>query len=167
MVATAHEQARNAHGNRNSSDLDVEMHAKIQWIDNVQFEAISGSGHRILIDGPPESGGQNKGARPMEMMLLGLGGCTSFDVMSILKKSRQQVTDCVTQLTAERDEETPAVFTDIHIHFTVTGINLDAKKVDRAISLSADKYCSASIMLSRAGVNITHDSDLIQEADDE
>ncbi|MDA1073864.1 MAG: OsmC family protein [Proteobacteria bacterium] len=138
------------------------MHAKIQWLDNVHFEATSGSGHRIIIDGPPDSGGQNKGMRPMEMMLLGLGGCTSFDVMNILRKSRQNVSDCVTQLTAERNDEVPQVFTDIHIHFVVTGQNLDEKKVARAISLSAEKYCSASIMLERAGVNITHDFELIE-----
>ena len=138
------------------------MHAKIQWLDNVHFEATSGSGHRIIVDGPPDSGGQNKGMRPMEMMLLGLGGCTSFDVMNILRKSRQNVSDCVTQLTAERNDEVPQVFTDIHIHFVVTGQNLDEKKVARAISLSAEKYCSASIMLERAGVNITHDFELIE-----
>ena len=142
------------------------MHAKIRWVDDVHFEATSGSGHRVLLDGPPDSGGQNRGARPMEMMLLGLGGCTSFDVMSILKKSRQQVTDCVTQLSAQRDEGVPAVFESIHIHFQVTGHNLDPKRVDRAITLSAEKYCSASIMLSRAGVNITHDFELIEASNE-
>ena len=121
------------------------------------FVAESGSGHSVVIDGPPDHGGNNKGVRPMEMILMGLGACTSFDVVDILKKSREPVTDCVTQLTAERADAVPAVFTRIHIHIKVWGNGLNVKKVARAVDLSAEKYCSASIMLSKGGVEISHD----------
>jgi len=137
------------------------MHAKIQWIDKVHFRATADSGHEVAMDGPADAGGENRGARPMELVLMGLGGCTSFDVISILEKSRQAVTDCVTELTAERAESVPHVFTRIHVHFKVTGRNLDPVKVARAVSLSAEKYCSASIMLARGGVEITHDHEII------
>ena len=127
------------------------MHAKIQWLDKVHFEAVADSGHRILIDGPPDGGGENRGARPMELVLIGLGGCASYDVVSILTKSRQKIVDCVTEITASRVEQIPQVFEAIHLHFVITGHGLDEKKVARAISLSADKYCSASIMLAKSG----------------
>ena len=138
------------------------MRTEIQWIDNVQFEARGDSGHTISIDGPPDSGGQNKGARPMELMLMGVGGCTSFDVVNILRKSRQKVTNCVTQITAERANEVPQVFERIDIHFVVEGEGVDPKKVERAIRLTAEKYCSASIMMQRAGVEINHTFEVLE-----
>ena len=136
------------------------MEANIVWKDGVTFTARSGSGHEITIDGPPESGGRNAGARPMELMLLGLGGCAAFDVVHILRKSRAAVSRCDARVTARRAETDPKVFTDVHLHFTVAGENLTEKKVARAVELSADKYCSASIMLRRAGVAVTHDFEL-------
>ncbi len=133
------------------------MKASIRWDGGAQFTGTSGSGHQVVMDGPPDHGGQNAGVRPMEMVLLGLGGCSAFDVMSILQKARQDVTDCVAELTAERADAVPAVFTHIHLHFVVTGRNLKDSHVQRAVSLSAEKYCSASIMLEQGGVDITHD----------
>ena len=138
------------------------MHAKIQWFNNVHFKATSGSGHAVLLDGSSDAGGQNLGSRPMELMLMGVGGCSSFDVINILTKSRQKVTDCVTELTAQRVDEVPRVFKTVHMHFIVTGEGLDERKVARAVSLSAEKYCSASIMLARGGVEITHDFEIIE-----
>lgn len=132
------------------------MKATIKWAGEVKFEAESGSGHKIIIDGPPEHGGKNQGVRPMELMLLGVGGCASFDVVHILKKSRQDVTDCVAQVEAERVDDVPAVFSKIHLHFKVKGNNLKEAHVKRAVELSAEKYCSASIMLSKGGVTISH-----------
>lgn len=140
------------------------MKASVLWMKDGQFIAKSDSGHTLIIDGPPTHGGRNLGARPMEMVLMGLGGCTSIDVLDILKKSRQDVTDCVTQLTAERATTIPAVFTSIHIHFVVTGRNLKPKQVERAIELSATKYCSATLMLQRGGVEITHDFEIVESA---
>ena len=140
------------------------MKASVLWMKDGQFIAKSDSGHTLIIDGPPDHGGKNLGARPMEMVLMGLGGCTSIDVLDILKKSRQDVTDCVTQLTAERATTIPAVFTSIHIHFVVTGRNLKPKQVERAIELSATKYCSATLMLQRGGVEITHDFEIVEFA---
>ena len=140
------------------------MRAKIQWRDKVHFTAVADSGHQIPLDGPPDAGGENRGSRPMELVLMGLGGCTSYDVVNILTKSRQQVVDCVTELSADRAEAVPQVFERIHIHFIISGRNLDEKKVARAVSLSADKYCSASIMLERAGVQISHDYEIIDVA---
>ena len=136
------------------------MKAKIKWVEEVTFVGESGSGHSVLMDGPPELGGRNLGVRPMEMMLLGLGGCTSFDVMHILKKARQPVTDCEVELEAERAETEPKVFTRIHVHFIVSGEGLKESQVKRAVELSAEKYCSASIMLARGGVEITHDYEI-------
>lgn len=132
------------------------MQATIKWVDEVKFLAESGSGHTVVVEGPESHGGHNTGVRPMELILMGLGGCTSFDVMSILKKSRQQVTDCVAHLEAERADEVPAVFTKIKIHFVVSGRQLKESAVARAVSLSAEKFCSASIMLEKAGVEISH-----------
>lgn len=137
------------------------MKASVLWMKDGQFIAKSDSGHTLIIDGPPDHGGKNLGARPMEMVLMGLGGCTSIDVIDILKKSRQDITDCVTQLTAERASSIPAVFTKIHIHFVVTGRNLKPRQVERAVELSATKYCSATLMLQRGGVEITHDFELV------
>ena len=134
----------------------AEMKATIRWAGEVKFEAESGSGHTIVIDGPPEYGGTNQGVRPMELMLMGVGGCSAFDVVHILKKSRQDVTDCVAQIAAERVDAVPAVFESIHLHFVVSGNGLKEAQVKRAVELSAEKYCSASIMLTKAGVNITH-----------
>jgi putative redox protein len=132
------------------------MKAVVKWIDDVTFLAESESGHTVVIDGPPSAGGRNIGIRPMELVLLGVGGCTSFDVISILQKSRQDVTACVAEIEAERADEVPSVFTRIHFHFRVSGRKLKEAQVKRAIDLSAEKYCSASIMLGKAGVVITH-----------
>lgn len=135
------------------------MHARIKWVQDATFIGESGSGHAVVMDGPPDHGGRNLGVRPMEMLLLGMGGCTAFDVVHILKKSRQPVTDCVAELQAERTDEEPKVFSTIHVHFIVTGIGLDDKRVARAVSLSAEKYCSASIMLGKTAT-ITHDHEI-------
>lgn len=132
------------------------MKAEIRWRGDACFEANSGSGHTLVMDGPPEHGGSNQGARPMETLLMGLGGCSAFDVVHILQKARQAVHDCRCEMTAERADEVPAVFTRIHLHFVVIGDNLKDSQVARAVSLSAEKYCSASIMLARGGVEITH-----------
>ena len=140
------------------------MQVKVHWKGDTQFEGKSGSGHSVLMDGPETAGGCDAGPRPMEMLLLGMGGCASFDVISILKKSRQQINDCVASISAERADAVPAVFTNIQIEFNVTGTNLKESQVKRAVELSAEKYCSASIMLQKAGVNITH-SYKISESD--
>jgi putative redox protein len=139
------------------------MKARIKWVEDAMFLGESGSGHTVVMDGPPDHGGRNVGIRPMEMLLIGLGGCSSFDVMSILKKSRQHVTHCITEVEAERADAIPAVFTKIHLHFVVTGKELSEAQVKRAIELSAEKYCSASIMLGKAGVDITHDYEIVAE----
>lgn len=137
----------------------AEMKARVKWVEGVTMIGESGSGHALVMDGPPEHGGRNLGVRPMEMLLLGLGGCTQFDVLLILRKARQAVTDCVVELTADRAETEPKVFTRIHVHFVVTGRGLDPERVQRAIDLSAEKYCSASIMLG-ATAAITHDFEI-------
>lgn len=132
------------------------MKTRVKWVGEVMFMAESGSGHCVVMDGPPDHGGRNVGPRPMEMLLMGMGGCASFDVMSILKKSRQDVTDCVCEVEAERADAIPAVFTKIHLHFIVTGNDLKEAQVKRAVDLSAEKYCSASIMMGKAGVEVSH-----------
>ncbi len=133
------------------------MKAVVEWQGEACFQAESGSGHTILMDGPPDHGGQNRGARPMEALLMSVGGCSAFDVVHILRKSRQNVTGCRCELSAERaEDEVPAVFTKIHLHFVVSGEDLKEAQVKRAVSLSAEKYCSASIMLTRGGVEVTH-----------
>jgi putative redox protein len=137
------------------------MKAVIRWTGNVSFEGVADSGYPVRMDGPPEFGGQGGGARPMEVVLIGMGGCTSFDVIHILKKGRQDVTDCVAEIDAERAPVDPKVFTRIHIHFRVTGRQLDPKRVANAIELSATKYCSASIMLAKTAA-ITHDYEIIE-----
>ena len=129
------------------------------------FVGESESGHSVVMDGPPEAGGRNLGIRPMEMVLLGLGGCSSFDVVMILKKFRQNITNCHVELSAERAETDPKVYTKIHAHFVVEGKNLSEKQVEKAVALSADKYCSVSIMLS-ATVVITHDYEIIETSEE-
>ncbi|MBQ0712925.1 MAG: OsmC family protein [Porticoccus sp.] len=132
------------------------MKAKIIWGGDAKFIAESETGHSIVMDGPPDHGGKNQGARPMETLLIGMGGCSSFDVIHILKKSRQDVIDCVAEIEAERADAVPSVFTKIHLHFVITGNNLKESMVRNAVKLSAEKYCSASIMLAKGGVDITH-----------
>ena len=139
------------------------MQARVKWVENVCFIGESDSGHTIVMDGAPEAGGRNLGMRPMELLLIGMGGCTQFDVVTILKKARQPVTDCVAEIRAERAEEIPKVFTRIHVHFVVTGRGLAPAQVERAIKLSAEKYCSASMMLGKVA-EITHDFE-IREAE--
>lgn len=138
------------------------MKATVKWLDGKSFVGESGSGHAVVMDGPPDHGGQNMGVRPMEMILLGLGGCASFDVISILEKSRQDVRDCHAQLSAERAEGVPSPFTKIHINFVVSGVGLKESQVKKAVSLSAEKYCSASIMLAAAGVEMSHSHEIIE-----
>lgn len=135
------------------------MQARIKWVENVAFLGETGSGHAVLMDGAPEGGGRNLGPRPMELVLIGTGGCTAYDVVHILKKSRAAVSDCVAEIQAERADEDPKVFTKIHFHFIVTGKNLKPEQVERAIHLSAEKYCSASIMLGKTAA-ITHDFEI-------
>ena len=131
------------------------MKTRIKWVQDAEFVGESGSGHSVVMDGPPDFGGKNRGVRPMEMILLGLGACTGYDIVSILKKARQEVTGIEISVDGKRADAVPSVFTDINIHFHITGHNVSEKQVDRAIHLSAEKYCSASIMLGKA-VNITH-----------
>jgi len=137
-----------------------DMKARVKWVEGALMVAESGSGHAVVMDGPPEHGGRNLGARPMEMLLLGMGGCTEFDVVHILRKGRHDVRLCEVELTAERAETDPKVFTRIHAHFRVGGPGLTAKAVERAIALSAEKFCSASIMLG-ATAQITHDFEIV------
>ena len=134
----------------------AELNASLVWKDGVHFEGTSPSGHTVQLDGNKE-----QGASPMELILLGFGGCASYDVVTILKKSRQDVQDVRCQMRAVRADSVPAVFTDIHLHFVVTGNDIKDAQVAKAIELSAEKYCSASRMLSAGGVNITHDYKII------
>ena len=138
------------------------MRARIKWVQDMTFVGESGSGHSVVMDGPPEYGGRDLGIRPMEMLLLGMGGCTSFDIVQILKKGRQAVTDCVADVEGERADENPKVFTKIHVHFVVTGRDLSEKRVAKAVQLSAEKYCSASIMLGKTA-EITHDYEIRED----
>jgi putative redox protein len=139
-----------------------EMQATIKWVDGVMFVGETGSGHAVVMDGPPDHGGRNIGMRPMEMLLLGVGGCSSFDVVQILQKGRNDIVGCVAEISAERVDAVPSVFSKIHLHFIVSGRELKAAAVERAVKLSAEKYCSASIMLGKAGVEITHDFEVIE-----
>ena len=139
------------------------MKATVKWAGKVGFEGISESGHSVMMDGSPEFGGQNRGPRPMELLLLGMGGCTAFDVVLILRKGRQEVTDCGAHIDAERAPTDPKVFTRIHVHFVVSGRKLDPKRVEQALKLSAEKYCSASIMLAKTA-EITHDFEIVEVA---
>ena len=137
------------------------MKARIKWVEDVCFVGESGSGHTIVMDGAAEGGGRNLGMRPMETVLIGTGGCSAYDVVHILKKSRAEIADCVVEIESERAAEDPKVFTKIHMHFVVSGKNLKPQQVERAIQLSAQKYCSASIMLGKTAV-ITHDFEILE-----
>jgi putative redox protein len=139
------------------------MKARIKWVEDATFIGESGSGHAVVMDGPPEYGGRNLGVRPMEMILLGMGGCTAFDVILILQRARQPVTNCVVEVEAERADQVPKVFTRIHVHFTVTGDGLSDTQVARAVELSAKKYCSASIMLGKVA-EISHDYRIVAQS---
>jgi len=138
------------------------VETKIEWIGDVGFRATTGSGHEIIMDGAPEAGGKNAGGRPMEMVLTGLAGCTSFDVVGILKKMRQPITGMSAEITAERADEAPKVFTKIHLAFTITGNGVDQTKAERAVSLSAEKYCSAAQMLNKTA-EITHSVTIVND----
>lgn len=137
------------------------MKARVKWVEGITFLGETESGHGIVMDGAPEIGGRNLGARPMEMLLLGAGGCSSIDVIMILKKSRQNISDCHVELEAQRAETDPKVFTSIHMHFVVTGKGVKPEMVEKAVKLSAEKYCSASIMLG-ATAKVTHDFEVIE-----
>ena len=137
------------------------MEVRVNWVEDVMFVAESETGHSIVLDGAPESGGRNKGMRPMELMALSVGSCSSYDVVTILRKARQQITSCEARVTAQRADAIPAVFKSIHLRFRIVGKNLREKQVERAIELSAEKYCSASIMLKNAGVEVTHDFEIV------
>lgn len=137
------------------------MKAEVKWLGGRAFEGTPDSGHRVIMDSSPAFGGEDRGVRPMELLLLGMGGCTSIDVMNILEKSRQDVSGCVAEISADRADQDPKVFVRIHVHFKVTGRNVEAKRVERAIELSAEKYCSASIMLGKTA-EITHDFEIIE-----
>lgn len=139
------------------------MKSRVKWIENVCFMAESGSGHALVMDGSPDIGGRNLGPRPMELLLMGTGGCTSVDVVMILQKGRQDVTGCEVEISAERADDHPKVFTKVHMHFIVTGRNLKPETVERAIKLSAEKYCSASIILGKTAV-MTHDYEIVEPA---
>ncbi len=138
------------------------MKATVKWVDGAMFLGESGSGHTVVMDGPEDHGGRNMGIRPMETILVGLGGCASFDVVSILKKTRQKVSACRVELDAERADGVPSPFTKIHLRFVVTGTGLKEAQVKRAVELSAEKYCSASIMMEAAGVNLTHSYEIVE-----
>jgi len=135
------------------------MKARIKWIEGMAWLAEADSGHGLVLDAAPDIGGRNLGARPMETVLMGLGGCTAIDVKLILQKSQQRVTDCQIEIEAERADTEPKVFTKIHLHFTVVGHDLNEKHVKRAIDLSAEKYCSVSHMLNKTA-DITHDYEI-------
>tara|TARA_B110000977_G_C11004137_1_gene465039 strand:+ start:939 stop:1358 length:420 start_codon:yes stop_codon:yes gene_type:complete len=136
------------------------MKARVKWVEDVQFVGESGTKHSLIMDGPENLGGHGTGMRPMELLLLGLGGCTSFDVVEMLKKSRQNIVDCVVEIDGQRSESVPKIFTDIHVHYIITGSNIKEAQVKRAIELSSEKYCSASLMLGKSA-NITHDYEII------
>ena len=131
------------------------MKAQVSWVEGMMFTGESGSGHTIVLDGAPENGGRNAGIRPLELMLLGLAGCTAFDVVLILQRGREPVTNCVVEVDAERAPTDPKVFTVIHLQYRLSGQGLSPQKVERAIQLSKEKYCSASIMLGQVA-QITH-----------
>jgi putative redox protein len=128
----------------------------ITWLGDASFCGKTEEGQRVVMDGPPDHGGKGQGPRPMEMLLLGMGGCASFDVVHFLKKARQSIQSCETEITAERADTVPSVFTSIHLHFKVEGTNLSQKTVARMVGLSAEKYCSASIMLAKSGAQVSH-----------
>jgi len=137
------------------------MKARVKWVEDVMFLGESGTGHTVVMDGPEESGGHGTGMRPMELLLLGMGGCTAFDVVTMLKKGRQKVSDCVIEIDSERSDEIPKVFTKINVHYKVTGEALKEAQVKRAVELSTEKYCSASLMLGKTA-EITHSYEIIE-----
>lgn len=139
---------------------EAAVEASIRWLDGMAFEARSGSGHTLTVDGPPDLGGRDLGPRPMELLLLGVGSCAAVDVVHILQRGRHAVSDCVVDVSAERREEPPKVFTRIHLQFRVSGEGLKPEAVARAVRLSAEKYCSASIMLGQAA-EISHDYEIV------
>lgn len=139
----------------------MKLEIKVSWAGEAAFIGESDSGHKVVMDGPPAGGGRDLGPRPMEMLLLGTGACSSYDVISILKKSRQNVSDCRVVINSERAESEPKVFTKIHLHFIISGTDLKEKQVERAVSLSAEKYCSASIMLG-ATAEMSHDYEILE-----
>jgi putative redox protein len=140
------------------------MECQVSWMgnDGMAFSAKTGSGHLLTMDGPPEAGGKNSASRPMELILAGTGGCSAFDVVLILQKAKQAVSACDVKLTAERAEVEPKVFTKLHLHFTVTGKDLERSKVERAVKLSHEKYCSATTMLAKTA-EITYGIDIVSE----
>lgn len=138
------------------------MKARVKWLDHMSFVGETGSGHSVVMDGAPENGGRNLAARPMEMVLVGMGGCTAFDVVMILQRARQPISDCIVEIEAERAEDVPKVFTRIHAHYIVKGKGLSEKQVEKAVKLSAEKYCSVSIMLAKTA-EISHDFEIIEE----
>jgi len=142
---------------------EAALKARIKWIENVAFLGETESGHALVMDGAPDAGGHNLGPRPMEMVLIGTGACSAYDVVQILKKGREQVTDCTVELAAERALTDPKIFTAIHFHFIVSGDGLSAAKVERAIKLSAEIYCSASAMLAKTA-RVTHDFEIVPSA---
>jgi putative redox protein len=137
------------------------MKATVKWLDHMSFVGESGSGHSVVMDGPPDDGGRNMGIRPMEMVLLGMGSCTAFDLVLILQRQRQAISDCQVDLVAERAAKVPKVFTKIHVHYIVSGKDLDEIKIARAVKMTAEKYCSVSIMLSTS-VEISHDFEIVE-----
>lgn len=139
------------------------MQVRLKWLEGISFVGTSGSGHSVVMDGSPDDGGMNRGVRPMEMILLGLGGCSALDVMLILKKARQPVEDCIVEIEAERADTVPKVFTHIHMRYLVMGAGLAEKQVERAVGLSAEKYCSVSIMLGKS-VKITREYKVLSNA---
>lgn len=139
------------------------MNTNLSWVGGAAFVGESPGGHRIVMDGPPEGGGRNLGPRPMETLLMGMGGCAAYDVVSILRKSRQKLQDCRVEISAKRADTEPKVFTEIHVHFILTGEGLGEKQVERAINLSTEKYCSASIMLGKTAT-ITHSHEIIDDS---
>jgi len=139
----------------------MKMNASVKWVDGMLMVGESGSGHAVVMDGPVEFGGKDLGIRPMEMLLLGMAGCTTVDVVGTLEKMREKLSDCQAQISAVRSDEYPKVFTNIHVHFIINGEQIDPSKVEKAIKLSAEKYCSASIMLGETA-DITHDFEIIE-----
>ena len=131
------------------------MKATVKLRSDVCFEGTTGTGHQVIMDGPEESGGKNQGGRPMEMLLIGMGGCTAYDVVTILRKSRQNIEGCMVEIDSQRASEPPKVFTKIHLHFKLQGKDLETAKIERAINLSTEKYCSATIMLAKTA-EVTH-----------
>lgn len=144
---------------RHNQMSETVMQVEVSWVKNKQFEGVVASGSRVIMDGSSED---NQGVRPMEMLLLGAGGCSSIDVVGMLEKSRQQVEDCRVEIAAERADTVPAVFTKIHLHFVVSGRKLKETHIKRAVELSAEKYCSASIMFASAGIEISHDYTIVE-----